>query len=231
MALAALTYFMGFLQDWTWKDIDSGLGPIAGGTATNLLVLAAYGFIHSLLARPAIKRQLYASVSHRAERSVYNLLAGVLLAAVMWLWTPDAATLWQVREIPARLIQGLFVAAALTLVASIACIDMLHFFGLRQAFGMREPAGGLSRRGPYSVVRHPIQSSLIVMLWATPHMTVGHLTLAIALSAYSIIATLKLEERDLDASLGIEYEHYRLEVPALVPRLWKRRGGAENRAS
>ena len=75
-------------------------------------------------------------------------------------------------------------------------------------------------RGPYRIVRHPIQTGLIVALWASPVMTAGHAQLALLFTAYSVAATLLLEERDLRRALGDTYERYRQRVPALVP--WRR---------
>lgn len=72
-------------------------------------------------------------------------------------------------------------------------------------------------RGPYRHVRHPIQAGLIIALWATPLMTVGHALLAGVLTLYSVTATLFLEERDLASTIGQAYCAYRRKVPALLP--------------
>jgi protein-S-isoprenylcysteine O-methyltransferase Ste14 len=72
-------------------------------------------------------------------------------------------------------------------------------------------------RGPYRHVRHPIQTGLIIALWAAPSMTVGHALLAGFLTLYSVFATLFLEERDLVNAMGDGYRAYRRKVPALIP--------------
>jgi protein-S-isoprenylcysteine O-methyltransferase Ste14 len=44
---------------------------------------------------------------------------------------------------------------------------------------------------------------------------------AIVTTGYILIA-IQLEERDLIAQLGVDYENYRKRIPMLVPRLFQR---------
>jgi protein-S-isoprenylcysteine O-methyltransferase Ste14 len=56
--------------------------------------------------------------------------------------------------------------------------------------------------------------------WGTPQMTVGHLLLAVGMTAYILIA-IRYEERDLVQILGDDYAQYREKVPMLIPRFGK----------
>lgn len=49
---------------------------------------------------------------------------------------------------------------------------------------------------------------VLLGVWATPRMTVGHLLLAIGLSVYVLVA-MRYEERDLLAQYGARYRHWR----------------------
>lgn len=49
---------------------------------------------------------------------------------------------------------------------------------------------------------------VLLTLWATPHMTLGHLLLAAGMSAYVLIA-MRYEERDLAARFGSAYASWR----------------------
>jgi protein-S-isoprenylcysteine O-methyltransferase Ste14 len=216
-----LLYFAGFLQSWTPKGVDTGPG---GSVVLNLALLLAFGLVHSALARPAVKQKLYGAFNEKLSRSIYNLIASAQLALVMYWWTPLRDTLWQFESgIGAGIAYALFGLGLGLLFWAIFAIDAWHFFGLRQAFGDLRSAPQFVVRGPYRLVRHPIQTGLILSIWATPHMTTGHALLAVFLTFYSVLATLMLEERDLRAQLGSDYEQYRRRVPALLPRVFGRR--------
>jgi methanethiol S-methyltransferase len=68
----------------------------------------------------------------------------------------------------------------------------------------------------YAWIRHPIMTGFLILFWATPRMTVGHLLFADASSAY-ILVGIWFEERDLLRGIP-EYADYRRRVGALLPR-------------
>ena len=180
----------------------------------NILLLLAFGAAHSALARPAVKHRLYGHAGSVWTRPVYMLVTAVQLALLMVCWSPMPATLW---EIPPTLSLALFASGNLIVIWAIVSIDAWHFFGLRQAFSPASTEPAFSLRGPYRYVRHPIQSGLVLALWSTPHLSAGHALLAGVLTLYSVMATLKLEERDLDAALGGLYAAYKRRVPPFIP--------------
>jgi protein-S-isoprenylcysteine O-methyltransferase Ste14 len=78
----------------------------------------------------------------------------------------------------------------------------------------------LIRGGPYALTRHPIYSGLLLALIGTaitrdsPAAFVG-----LAFLFAGLYVKLKQEERLLLERFGPEYEKYRAEVPALIPRV------------
>lgn len=216
---ASQLYFIAFLQNWTPLGIDTGPpSPLLRAALSNCALLALFGFVHSLMARPAFKKRLYGMVPHRLERSIYTLVSGALLAMIVLCWTPMPEELWRIESRSGVLaMYAAFAFGNLLLVWAIQSIDLWHFYGLRQAFSPAAPEPAFSTRGPYRYVRHPVQTGLIIALWVTPVMSIGHVLLAAFLTLYSVVATLFLEERELDRMLGETYGNYRRTVPALLP--------------
>src|SRR5262249_42589381 len=111
--------------------------------------------------------------------------------------------------------------------ASTFMIDHFDLFGLRQAFSALRGATmpGQSFRTPllYKIVRHPLMLGFLLVFWAAPTMTAGHLLFAAVSTAYILVA-LQLEERDLIAAFGTTYQEYRRRVPMLLPRMFGRPG-------
>lgn len=68
----------------------------------------------------------------------------------------------------------------------------------------------------YRYVRHPMMSALLLGLWVTPNMTVGHVLLSLGMTVY-IIVGVHFEERSLVEELGGTYKQYMAVTPRFVP--------------
>ena len=81
----------------------------------------------------------------------------------------------------------------------------------------------------YRFVRHPIYFGALLMFWAAPLMSAGHLVLASGMTLYLLIG-MALEERSLLAAFGSRYARYSEHTPMLLPGLrWSRRNRAGRR--
>ncbi len=76
----------------------------------------------------------------------------------------------------------------------------------------------LIRSGPYSVVRHPIYSGLLLAMFGTA-IYMGEICglLAVALATWAWKMKSRLEEAYMESEFGDQYVSYRKEVKALVP--------------
>jgi protein-S-isoprenylcysteine O-methyltransferase Ste14 len=79
----------------------------------------------------------------------------------------------------------------------------------------------LIRSGPYSVVRHPIYSGLLLAMLGTA-IYVGEIRglFAVALATWAWKMKSRVEETFMQSEFGDEYVRYRREVKGLVPFLW-----------
>jgi protein-S-isoprenylcysteine O-methyltransferase Ste14 len=215
------------LAAWLPRSIDAG-GPESSwlpALAVDIVLLAIFGLQHSLMARPEFKAVWLRVLPQPIERSTYVLASSLALILLYWQWRPIPAVVWATEpgSVSTSLLLGIFGFGWLFVLISTFLIDHLALFGLRQVAGSAAGHSGPSMafRTPafYRFVRHPIMLGFVIAFWAAPVMSVGHLTFAIATTAYIAIA-LHFEERDLVSEFGDAYLQYRREVRMLVP--WPR---------
>jgi methanethiol S-methyltransferase len=219
----SVLYAMAFIGNYLVPksiDVGSEVG-LAQSILTDAVLLALFAVQHSVMARPAFKRRWTMIVPVSCERSTYVLISSLLLILIFWQWRPIITTVWRVEGGPAAILTGIYWIGWLTALASSYMIDHFEMFGLRQVAAHRGPVARVQVfRTPllYRVVRHPLMLGFLLAFWATPHMTVGHLLFAVLTTGYILIGV-RLEERDLDAQFGANYQKYRQRVPMLMPRV------------
>lgn len=226
---ATFLYFVGFLLDLgVPKGINDGvLASTATAVATNASLVFIFGFFHSLMAREKFKGWWIRLVSPEAERSTYVLQASVFLALLMWMWRPMPMTLWQLENSLMLAVYGFFSFGVIVVLLSTFLINHFELFGLQQVWIAQSnrpiPQPKFVTPFLYRIVRHPMQLGILLVLFATPHMTVGHFFLASTLTIYVMIG-LHFEERSLVRVFGHRYKLYQQQVPMLLPipgRCWR----------
>ena len=82
----------------------------------------------------------------------------------------------------------------------------------------------LIRTGPYSLVRHPIYTALLLIIAASAlaFCTWSGVIASIAIYLVGTVLRYRVEERLLIEIFGAQYTQYRKTVPAIIPYLWKR---------
>jgi protein-S-isoprenylcysteine O-methyltransferase Ste14 len=233
LMFATLLYLFGFLANFLVPHgIDSGTAPMTSAQALliDLALLALFGLQHSVMARPRFKRWWTRMVAPSIERSTYVLFSsGALILLFLW-WQPLPSVLWQ-SATPWAVTTwwSVYLLGIVLLFASTFVIDHFDLFGLRQVWRnlLRKPQDSpeFTVAWFYQFIRHPIYLGWLLIFWATPRMTLGHLLFAVAMTAYILIAV-RYEERDLVSVHGSEYAQYRRRVPMLFPRPGQRRYSA-----
>jgi protein-S-isoprenylcysteine O-methyltransferase Ste14 len=112
---------------------------------------------------------------------------------------------------------ALQILSLLALSYSLIQTGIFSFIGLTQALGLEEE-DKLNTRGLYRIVRHPLYTFSILVLWLTPTMTRNLAALYFAFSAYFVVGAL-VEERRLIKTFGQEYLDYKAKTPFLIPFL------------
>lgn len=130
-------------------------------------------------------------------------------------------TLWRV-DTPALVyvIYGLHVAGWGLVLLSSFLINHFELFGLQQVYlhwRNRQPTRARFRLPwLYRLVRHPLMLGFLVAFWSTPHMTLGRLVFASAMTVYVFVG-IHFEERDLVRTFGKQYIDYQQTTSMLVP--------------
>ena len=227
--LVTFAWLAGFVGNFlVTKSIDSTLpGSISQAILIDVLLLALFAVQHSVMARPAFKRIWTRILPEPIERSTYVLVSCAVTFVLMWQWRGIDQVIWNAQHSMLRgLLWGLFAVGWLLVPLASLLINHFDLFGTRQVWlhlrGREYRALPFRVPSLYKHVRHPLYIGWAIAFWATPTMTVGHLLFAGVLTGYMGLAAL-LEERDLIAFFGRQYEDYRQRVPMFIPR-WKSRG-------
>ena len=188
----------------------------------NVALVALFGVQHSVMARQEFKAVWTRIIRPPVERSMYVLLSSAALCALFLFWRPITGDVWRVENVVgAGILWALFAAGWLVVLTSTFLINHFELFGLQQVWlhARGKAAAAPIFRKPffYKLVRHPLYSGFFLAFWATPHMTYGHLLLAVGMSIYMLVA-ISYEERDLIGHFGADYERYKNEVGMLMPK-------------
>jgi methanethiol S-methyltransferase len=223
---ATFLYLVAFVIDFPLAPltVDHG-GPLIApwqAAAIDICLIALFGVQHSVMARPAFKARSTRIVPEPIERSIYVLLASLMLIILVLFWRPIPYTIWQAHGALSIVLLALFGLGWLIVLLSTFLISHFELFGLKQVWAHLRGHAAVDPvfRTPffYRLVRHPLYSGFILAFWSTPHMTAGHLLLAAGMTVYILIA-IQHEERDLVGLFGDRYADYKTRVGMLTPRL------------
>jgi protein-S-isoprenylcysteine O-methyltransferase Ste14 len=110
----------------------------------------------------------------------------------LWQWQPIPAPVWTVHNPTARRCSTASSGwAGSCLVASTFLLSHFELFGLSQVFARlfgKQPSDA-KFRAPllYRRVRHPIYLGVLLAVWATPSMTIGHLLFSVVITGYILL--------------------------------------------
>jgi len=158
--------------------------------------------------------------------TTYALIASGQLLALFVLWTPSGIVWWRAEG---AVLWGLCVAyAASWLLLAKASFDagvevQSGALGWMSLLARIRPVfPDMPTRGLFGLIRQPIYLAFAMTLWTVPTWTPDQLALALALTAYCVLAP-RLKERRFGLRYGARFERYRADVPYMVPPVGRRR--------
>jgi protein-S-isoprenylcysteine O-methyltransferase Ste14 len=190
-----------------------------------IITIALWGLVHSLLASMSFKNLLRKTLGDgfmKFYRALYNLFAVMSIAPILYLLVSLPNLILYQVPVPWKymLLAGQGISALFLLIAVLQT-DLLSFAGLRQLIEAEKP-GKLVTGGLYRIVRHPLYTFSLLILWLSPSMTMNSFVVYSALTTYVLIGIV-FEERKLLREFGNDYANYKLATPLLLPGLkWVR---------
>ena len=227
LVMATIAYAIAFFGNfYCARTIDSvAVVPLGEALLVNASLLLLFAVQHSGMARPAFKQFMARIIPKAAERATYVLASCIATIAMMALWQPMGGLVWLVEHpLAATAVRAVYFAGWGIMIIATYLIDHWELFGVRQVvayfLGQDHVPKPFATPALYRVVRHPIYFGWLLILWASPVMTVTHLVAALGLTLY-ILVGVRFEERDLTQELDC-YRQYQRKVPMLVPSLTRR---------
>lgn len=184
------------------------MSSLFGFASLELLVLWVvwlYPFLRKRLTGP--KRQANV-MAHSANWGLALESAGIACA---WAWLPNTPV-----PAPARMVASMVLAPVATVFGWLA---VRHLGKQLRILAALYPDHELVRTGPYAVVRHPVYTSLFLMMLATGLLFARWPMLLLAIALYITGTEIRIhaEEGLLRARFGAEFDEYRRKVPAYLP--------------
>ena len=203
-----------------------GAVPWPWAALANAALIAQFPLAHSLLLTGrggrVLARLIPGPHGTTLATTTYAIIASAQLLALFALWTPSGMIWWQAEGAAfwamttayatswLILLKASFDAGAEVQSGALGWMSLLA--RIRPVFPDM-PTSGLFR-----LIRQPIYVAFALTLWTPPVWTPDQLVLAVAFTAYCLLAP-RLKERRFAARYGARFARYRAEVPYALPRL------------
>mgnify|MGYP003640504967 FL=1 len=221
--LIAFLYSIGFVNNlWVPKGIDIGVEiNLMTALLFNVGLLSLFALQHSVMTRQAFKKWWGQIIGKPAERSTYILLTSLALLLLFWKWQPMPTTVRTIENNSMAIsVQVIYFIGWSIVLLSTFMISHFELFDLTQIVDNLKnnvsKSPSFQSNFFYGLVRHPIMLGFLIVFWATPTMTTGHLLFAVVTTVYILFAVKFLKERDLKKALGETYVSYQKKVPMLI---------------
>ncbi len=228
LGAVSLLAFALFLFVGSHQTIDLHLR--AGGTLAWDGLLSLVFFVqHSGMVRQSFRRRLGRRLPDAYHGALYSAVSGVVLLSVVGLWQTSGPPLLRVEGLPGLVGRALFLLSLLGFLWGVRALGSFDAFGRRPVVdrlrGVTRQEPPLTVRGPYRLVRHPLYTFTLGLMWSCPTVTADRLLLDLMWTAWIVVGC-RLEERDLAAHFGEGYRSYQRSVPMLLPRVGLRKAAA-----
>ncbi|MEM1387773.1 MAG: isoprenylcysteine carboxylmethyltransferase family protein [Pseudomonadota bacterium] len=202
-----------------------GRVPWPWALLANAALVAQFPLMHSVLLTGAggraLARLIPGAHGQTLATTTYAIIASVQLVLLFALWTPSGIVWWRAEGAVFWLLVTAYAAAWLLLAKASfdagaevqsGALGWMSLVAKRRPKFPDMPVVGL-----FAIIRQPIYLCFALTLWTVPVWTPDQLFVAVALTAYCVLAP-RLKERRFAARYGERFTRYRERVPYMVPR-------------
>ena len=119
--LVSYLYAVGFVGNFMVpKSLSAPTAQLGTALLINLGLLGLFAVQHSVIARPAFKRQLLRLIRPATERSTYVLVSSLALILLFWQWSPYLGWLFAFWATPTMTVTHLLFAVMTTAYIFVA---------------------------------------------------------------------------------------------------------------
>ncbi|MCX6623568.1 MAG: NnrU family protein [Acidobacteria bacterium] len=176
---------------------------------------------HSGMVRRSFRTLLSKVAPGYSHAVIYTISSAAALLLLVGIWQKSSGNIYVLDGVERWLLRGVLLLALAGVVWGIRSLREFDAFGIEAllAHFRREQLhpNKLTIEGPYRLVRHPFYCLGIVALWASPVLSLDRLLLNSLFTVWIVLGA-TLEERDLAAAFGEDYQRYQRTVPMLLPR-------------
>jgi len=185
-----------------------------------ILSFIAWAVIHSWLATFAVKQQISAKLGGSwlttYYRFAYNVFAAISFLPVLYFLSLDGGVLlYEMPGIIQPIAYAIQAAMLVLMVYSVFQTGLLQFVGLKPQEDQPGQTAFVAS-GMFKLVRHPIYTTSLILLWVKPIVNSSTLIFTIIITIYILIG-IQFEERRLLREFGDLYRDYKTRTPMLIP--------------
>jgi methanethiol S-methyltransferase len=192
---AAILWGMLFVGDgvsFPGMDAAATAAPVEAALVdVGLLLLLA--LLH--LSRGMLRRVARRSLPNGLERSTQAWAAAAVLAVLYFGWRPLPQVLWSATGPLQGVLSALFYVAWTLILIGAFLASHLDLFEIVEGPEV-VPTAAVARKVPFAdTLARPLYCGILIAVWATSVMTVGHMLLAAAVTVYLLFDALSAARR------------------------------------
>lgn len=195
--VAAILWGMLFVGDGggiSAMDAGGAAAPLKG-IFVDLGLLLLPALLHRSTSRGMLRHVAWWSIPRRLQRSTQAWAAAAVLVVIYAGWQPLPQIVWNWTGPLQWALSMLFYIGWTLIMIGTFLVNYLEVFQIAGAEDMTPPAAAddvgqaraAGRRPLIGTLRDPLYGGILIAMWATSVMTVGHLLLASAVTAYLLL--------------------------------------------